>query len=102
MPNHQNPLSALLMRSKGMQAIHWPECTKSPVGLPIQVRQWSGGWATKTLPADTKFVSFFATFAVEVTATMLFIFNISTIVIYSFFIVSGNAISNVSSNLYAE
>ena len=59
-------------------------------------------WATKTLPADTKFVSFFATFAVEVTATMLFIFNISTIVVYSFFIASGNAISNVSSNLYAE
>ena len=39
-------------------------------------------WATKTLPADITFVSFFTTFAVAVTATMLFVFNISTIVIY--------------------
>ena len=59
-------------------------------------------WATKTLPADTTFVSFFTTFAVAVTATMLFVFNISTIVIYSFFVASGNSISNVSSNVYAE
>ena len=59
-------------------------------------------WATKTLPADITFVSFFITFAVAVTATMLFVFNISTIVIYSFFVTSGNSISNVSSNVYAE
>ena len=55
-------------------------------------------WATKTLPADITFDSFFTTFVVAVTATMLFVFNISTIVIYSFFAASGNSISNV----YAE
>ncbi len=59
-------------------------------------------WATKTSPVDIKFVSFFITFAVVVTATMLFIFNISTIAIYSFFGASGNSILNVSSNVYAE
>ena len=59
-------------------------------------------WATKTLPADITFVSFFITFAVALTATMLLVFNISTIVIYSFFVASGNSISNVSSNAYAE
>ena len=58
-------------------------------------------WATKTLSTDITFVSFFITFAVAVTATMLFVFNISTIVIYSFFVASGNSISNVSSNVYA-
>ena len=36
-------------------------------------------WATKTLPTDITFVSFFITFAVVVTATMFFVFNISTI-----------------------
>ena len=59
-------------------------------------------WATKTLPADITFVSFFITFVVTVTATMLFVFNISTIVIYLFFVTSGNSISNVSLNVYAE
>ena len=59
-------------------------------------------WATKTWPADITFVSFFTAFALAVTATMLFVFNISTIVIYSFFVASGNSISNVSSNVYAE
>ena len=58
--------------------------------------------ATKTLPADITFVSFFITFAVAVTATMFFVFNVSPIVIYSFFVASGNSISNVSSNVYAE
>ena len=59
-------------------------------------------WATETLPADITFVSFFTTLAVEVTATIFFVFNISTIVIYSFFVASGNSISNVSSNVYAD
>ena len=58
-------------------------------------------WATKTLSANIKFVSFFITFAVAVTATILFVFNISTIVIYSFFVASGNSIPNVSTNVYA-
>ena len=59
-------------------------------------------WATKTWPADITSVSFFTVFAVAVTATMLFVFNISTIVIYSFFVASRNSISNFSSNVYAE
>ena len=59
-------------------------------------------WATKTLPEDITFVSFFITFAVAVTATMLFVFNISPIVIYSFFVASGNSISNVSTNVYVR
>ena len=59
-------------------------------------------WATKTLPADITFVGFFITFAVAVTATMFFVFIISTIVIYSFFVASGNSILNVSSKVYAE
>ena len=60
-------------------------------------------WSTKILPADITFLElFFITFAVAVTAAMLFIFNISTIVIYSFFLASGNSISNVSSNVHAE
>ena len=59
-------------------------------------------WATKTLLGDITFASFFVTFAVAVTATMSFVFNISNIVIYSFFVASGNSISNISSNVYAE
>ena len=59
-------------------------------------------WATKTLPADITFASFFITFAVAVTATMFIVFNISNIVIYSFFVAFGNSISNISSNMYAE
>ena len=35
-------------------------------------------WATKILPVNITFVSFFTAFAVAVTATMLFVFNIST------------------------
>ena len=62
----------------------------------------SGPVGYQTLPADITFVSFCITLAVAVTATMLFVFDISTIVIYSFFIASGNTISNVSSNVYAE
>ena len=45
-------------------------------------RYW---WTTKTLLVDITFDSFFITFAVAVTANMFFVFNISTIVIYSFF-----------------
>ena len=43
-------------------------------------------------------LAFFITFAVAVTATMLFVFNISNIVIYSFFVTSCNSVSNVSSS----
>ena len=40
------------------------------------VEQTKHRWATKTLPADITFVSFFTTiFAVAVTATMFFVFN---------------------------
>ena len=77
---------------------------------------WTGGPSLPKIPSDHQtewgsgpvgyqnitFASFFITFAVAVTATMFFVFNISNIVIYSFFVASGNSISNISSNVYAE
>ena len=79
----------------------WPESTKNPVGPPNRVRQWSGG-LPKLCQRTLHLLAFFITFAVAVTATMFFVFNISNIVIYSFFVASGNSISNISSNVYAE
>ena len=76
----------------------WPESTKNPVGPPNRVRQWSGG-LPKLCHRTLHLLAFFITFAVAVTATMFFVFNISNIVIYSFFVASGNSIS---SNVYAE
>ena len=79
----------------------WPESTKNLVGPPNRVRQWSGG-LPKLCQRTLHLLAFFITFAVAVTATMFFVFNISNIVIYSFFVASGNSISNISSNVYAE
>ena len=79
----------------------WPESTKNPVGPPNRVRQWSGG-LPKLCQRTLHLLAFFITFAVAGTATMFFVFNISNIVIYSFFVASGNSISNISSNVYAE
>ena len=76
----------------------WPESTKNPVGPPNRVRQWSDG-LPKLCQRTLHLLAFFITFAVAVTATMFFVFNISNIVIYSFFVASGNSIS---SNVYAE
>ena len=79
----------------------WPESTKNSVGPPNRVRQWSGG-LPKLCQRTLHLLAFFITFAVAVTATMFFVFNISNIAIYSFFVASGNSISNISSDVYAE
>ena len=93
--------SSLLFPGLEIRVDRWPESTKNPVGPPIQVMQWSGG-LPKLCQRTLHFVSFLITFAVAVTTTMFFVFNISTIVIYSFFVASDNSISKVSSNVYAE
>ena len=91
----------VIMSGLEIRVDRWPESTKNPVGPPNRVRQWSGG-LPKLCQRTLHLLAFFITFAVAVTATMFFEFNISNIVIYSFFVASGNSISNISSSVYAE